>query len=167
MAVNKSHGIGGMNGTDHNIRREALPVRGNDSRGTRAVTLNPLNLPPGEHPAAIVPDDTDHSVGQRAAAPDNAEAALVVEISNKCMGIKWRNVLFTGIKRTDSRKNLPQRGVAHHTVDNLADALGSLTTLSITSPTLTIWYLANVAMSASLLSVCIGDDAATWSIKSQ
>ena len=95
MAVNKSHGIGGMNGTDHNISWEALPVRGNDSRGTRAVTLNPLNLPPGEHPAAIAPDDTDHSVGQRAAAPDNAEAALVVEISNKCMGIKWRAVANT------------------------------------------------------------------------
>ena len=107
MAVNKSHGIGGMNGTDHNIRREALPVRGNDSRGTRIVTLYPLNLPSCKHPAAIAPDDTYHSIGQRAAASNNAETTLVIEIGNKRMGIEWCDILLTGIKRTDSRKHLP------------------------------------------------------------
>ena len=121
MAVNKLYSISGMNGTDHNIRREALPIRGNDSSGTRIVTLYPLNLPSCDHPAAIASDDTNHRIGQRAAASDYAETTLVIKIGNKRMGIEWCDILLTGIKRTDSRKHLPQRVVAHHIVDNFAD----------------------------------------------
>ena len=37
------------------------------------------------------------------------------------MDIEWCDILLTGIEWTDSRKHLPQRGVAYHTVDNFAD----------------------------------------------
>ena len=107
MTVNKLYGISGMNGTDHNIRRQALPIRGYDSRDTRIVTLYPLNLPSREYLAAIAPDGTDHRIGHRAAAPNNAETTLVVEISNKRMDIEWCDILLTGIEWTDSRKHLP------------------------------------------------------------